>query len=76
MAEGMNDLIIHPSESLWSTAQRQAVEALTNQGVNLNTREAGYAIGDLASNLINNGQAITPDAVTQALAEAATKFGQ
>jgi len=76
MAKGMNELVINPGESIWSNAQRQAVDALVNQGVNLNTREAGYAIGDLASNLINNGQAITPDAVTQALAEAATKFSQ
>jgi hypothetical protein len=70
-----NYLSIDPTGQGWIAAQRKAAEVLQQAGINLNSKQAGWVIGEVASNSVNYGQAISLDSVQAALSKAASILG-
>lgn len=77
IARGMNpdsrELVIDPdfNPNDWAGYQRRVLELMIAQGIEIDSKAAGFAIGDLAAKGVFNGQPVNVETLNAALAKAA-----
>jgi hypothetical protein len=68
-------LLLHGTEGGWANAQGEIIKKMLDMGINVNSQEAGWAIGDLAANSVHNNVAINEQTISSAIEAAKSMFG-
>ena len=68
-------LLIKGTPGGWANAQGEVIKKMLNMGINPNTQEAGWAVGDLAANHVNNNLQISEQTIQTALKTAKQILG-
>jgi hypothetical protein len=68
-------LLLNGAEGGWANAQGEIIKKMLNMGINVNSQEAGWAIGDLAANSVHNNVAINEQTISSAIEAAKSMFG-